>query len=297
MLDTIRNLTEIPCVNGSERQFALNLKELLTDKGLTVKVFPGNHVFFHKSNANPDTIVFTPMDSPGFTCLYKEDGIAYLTSTSKSYEKTKDFEVVINSKGIAFKTEASKYDQKAFCIKDPNILIGETFSAPAKVHYANEIFSGRFCSKFACIAILMRLMDELQNRKIGCCITAGFYSGSSAESNVMKRVGAKNAILLNSANFEEETNKPMIAIKDGKHFSSKILSDAFAAVCCENKISIQNVIFDEAISSADRIYAPEVKEILSLALPCRHRYTENETTRGTSLMLQALISFLNCLPH
>lgn len=293
MLELLHQISKIPCVNGGERHFSLFLKKYFSDKGFSVQSLPGNHIYVQKRNAKPNTIVFTPMDSPGFICLYKEDDIAYLSSSSKSFGAIKDFDSVTNEKGITYKLEESKYDKNAFCIKSKEVQIGETLSISSKIELTESKISGRFCSKFACILILIKLADFLTNPNIALCFTAGFHSGTKAECNVLKRMGAKNAILLNAAVIDEIGSDPILALKDGKHFSSKVLSDAFLASCKENGVLVQTIVFDKAITAAERTHAPLVYDILSLALPCRQLYSANENTSGTDFMLRSLTLFLN----
>ena len=293
MLDLLQQISKIPCVNGGERELSLFLKKYFITKGLSVQSFPGNHIFVKKDGTMPQTILFTPMDSPGFICLYKEDGVAYLSPTSRTLNDMKDFDSVINQSGKTFKIEESKYDKNAFCIKSKDVNIGDVLAITPNFDLKETEFAGRFSSKLACISVLIRLSEILTNPNIAFCFTAGFHSGSKAESNVMKRVGAKNAILLSPAETKENTNEPILALKDGKHFSSRILSGAFLASCKDNGISVQRVVFDKAISAAERTYAPHVKEILSLSLPCHQLYTANENNNSVDAMAEALKYFLN----
>ena len=293
MHNLLQQISKIPCVNGSEWQLALFLRELFLAKGFDVQTLPGNHVFVKMKNSSPKRIVFTPMDSPGFICLYKEDGAAYLTATSKVIDDIKDFDSVVNSNGDLFQIQESKYDKKSFCIKNESIQIGESFSILSNLKFTENQISGRFSSRIACISLLTKLAELLKNPRVGICFTSGFHSGSKAEMNVMKRIGANYAVLLNPAELDEDTAAPILAIKDGKHFSSKYLSEKFLTSCSENGVSIQKVVFDKAISAAERIYAPHVCEILSLALPCSRQYQEREKTIAAENMLRALTHFLN----
>jgi hypothetical protein len=88
--------------------------------------------------------------------------------------------------------------------------------------------------------------------------------------------------------FDENTDAPILALKDGKHFSSKNLSELFLAACAEKDIAVRKVVFDQGISAAERTYAPHVSEILSLALPCSRLYQAEEKTIATENMLFAL---------
>ena len=114
MLEQLRKISEIPCVNGGERSFSSFLENYFKQKSFAVQRLPGNHILVRKSDLKPNTVLFTPMDSPGFVCLYREDGIAYLSPTSKALDDIKDFDSVINNEGVFFKLEETKYDKSTF---------------------------------------------------------------------------------------------------------------------------------------------------------------------------------------
>ena len=293
MYKLLQQISEIPRVNGSERRIAQFLHRHFVAKGFHVQTLPGNHVFVKMKDSSPRTVVFTPMDTPGFVCLYKEDGVGYLASTSKVIGELKDFDSVVNANGDVFQIQESKYDKKSFCIKSERVQIGENFSIPSKPEVNENQIAGRFSAGIACICLLIKLADLLENPSVALCFTSGSHSGMKAEANVMKRTGATNAILLNPAEFDENTDAPILAIKDGKHFSSKNLSEHFLAACAVKDIAVRKVVFDQGISAAERTYAPHVSEILSLALPCSRLYQAEEKTIATENMLFALTHFLN----
>lgn len=293
MNELLREFSKIPCVNGGERTFSMLLSKYFSKKGFLVQKLPGNHIFIQKESTSARTVIFTPIDSPGFICLYKEGDESYLSPTSKALSTIKDFDSVVDTNGISFKVEESKYDKKSFCIKNQDAQIGEIFSVESKVLSSENGFSGRFSAKLACIFVLTKLADLLKNPSVALCFTAGYHSATRAEANVMNRTGASNAVFFNFAESDASESSPILAIKDGRHFSSKTLTEKFMTSCKNNGISIQAVVFDKAITAAERSYAPQVKEILSLALPCSQPYTDKEKVWGTEAMLQALTHFLN----
>ena len=293
MLEQLRKISEIPCVNGGERSFSSFLENYFKQKSFAVQRLPGNHILVRKSDLKPNTVLFTPMDSPGFVCLYREDGIAYLSPTSKALDDIKDFDSVINNEGVFFKLEETKYDKSTFCVKNDQIRLGESLSVSSTVSVVDSVITGRFASKYACVAMLMKLAELITNPDVAICFTAGFHSGAKAESNVLKRIGANNAILLNFADVGDSLQMPILAIKDGKHFSSDVLSNAFSESCSENGFPLRKIVFDKAISAAERIYAPHVREVLSLALPCSNLYSDREKVFAIDAMLQALTHFFN----
>ncbi len=293
MNELLREISKIACVNGGERRYSQFLKEYFTSKGFFVQRLPGNHVFVQRRKSSATTVIFTPMDSPGFICLYKEGENAYLSPTSKALSDIKDFDFVVGSEGIPYKIEESKYDKKSFCIKSNSAKIGEIFSVESSVQSSDNEFIGRFSSKLACIFLLIKLADLLQSSDVALCFTAGYHSGTRSEANVLKRIGASNAVFVNFAECDDSVSAPILAIKDGKHFSSKSLSDRFMTSCKQISITVEAAVFDQAITSAERSYAPQVGEILSLALPCSKPYTVSEKVWGIDAMLQALTHFLN----
>ena len=90
MLDFIHKISKIPSVNGSEFLLLDFLKEYFLSKGFYAYSDFGNNVTVQKSkDAKPRICLFTPMDSPGYICLYRDDEKSYLTPTSKALAEVK----------------------------------------------------------------------------------------------------------------------------------------------------------------------------------------------------------------
>ncbi len=287
MNELVKKISKIPCVNGSEFVLSDYLLEYFREKGFFTTIYPGGHILIRQQNSTPHTIVFTPMDSPGFICLYKQADIAYLSPTSKKVNDLKDIEAVFDYNGNKFSSEESNYDK----IKSKEINIGNALAISSSLKISKTCINGRFSGRFACICILMKLAEALKNPNVGICFTAGFYSNTKAESNIINRLHAKNAILLGFGVCNLSNKHPILAIKDGKHFSSPRLSELFKLCCRNNHIPFQSVVFDKAITAAERLFSPS--EILSLALPCQFELTINEKVYAAEEMLSALTVFLN----
>ena len=197
MFETIQQISKIPAVNGSEYKLSVFLKEFFSQKGFSVKTFPGNHILIQKGNCSPKTVIFTAMDTPGFIALYKENDEAFLTPTAKSVSALKDIAFVTDINGNRLKVHESKYDKKGFSIQSSSHALGSTFSISDTPNYnrENNLIFGRCTSRFACIAVLMKLMDKLNRNDVAVCFTGGFHSVTGAETNILNRVKAENAIL------------------------------------------------------------------------------------------------------
>ena len=97
MLRILKQISEIPCINGSEHLLSEFLKRRFEEKGCLVSKICGHTLFVQKatnSECNPKSVIFTPMDSPGFICLYKDNESAFITPTStliKKAEQVADF--------------------------------------------------------------------------------------------------------------------------------------------------------------------------------------------------------------
>ncbi len=293
MIDLVKEISQIPCVNGSEHGFARFLKRYFEEKGFQVSVFPGNHVLVQLTDSAPKTIVFTPMDSPGFVCLYRENDCSYLTPTSKSVEEIKDLKAVFDTDGNEHPIEESKYDKKSFCIKNKVFPLGSAFSVASPIQTSDSVIIGRFCARFACIAVVMKLAESLKNQNVGICFTAGFCSKTKAESNVMNRLQAENALLLNFA--EDEDSHPILILKDGKRFSSKAFLESIATFFENNCIPFRTRVYDNPITSAESLFSNSAKNIISFAFPCKEALSEKGEVCLSSMneTFHALSEFFN----
>ena len=232
-------------------------------------------------NSDPTTVFFTPMDHPGLICLFQEENFAYLTPTSKCIADFKDLKTVSDLEGKEYKLEESKYDKKSYCINSPSVGIGDVFTPTTPLIETKYGFSGRFCGELACIAILMKLTEALSDKNFAVCFTAGFYSKGKAECNVMNRIKAKEAILLGVANDPEDN--VILAVKDGKHFASKSLSDKITEKLQNSQISLKYAVYDQASTAAESLHSVFAEEVVSLILPCKEKYSAEESVSSKAI--------------
>jgi len=297
MLELMKIISRIPCVNGSEYELVSALTHYFEEKGLSVTTFPGNHVLVRPvpSDDIPETVIFTPLDSPGYICLYRDENGACLAATSKDGSELKEGDRVYGKRVKEATLYSSVYDEKILCIKDESAQVGDTFLAftSAPVSASGDGFCCRYCARFSCIAVLMKLAENLKNPKVAVCFTSGFHSASKSEANVMNRIGAKRAILLGYASEKNPENFPILALKDGKNFSSTLLAESFCEIGKNNRINVSRRVFDQPITAAERLFSPYAREILSLALPCKNAFSEEEWVGGAEDMLTVLTQFVN----
>ena len=290
MLDLIRQISSIPCVNGSEFLLAKYIQEYFSEKGFNVSIDNLNNVIVRKdySHPDPDVIFFTPMDSPGYVCLYFEDSEAFLTPTSAAVKDLDDVQNVTDFDGNVYSVEKSKYDEKAFFVKTSSVDLGDAFSISGILSEDEEKICGRFAARFVCVATLMKFAETCKNPNVAFCFSSGFNTSFKTESSVINQLRTKRAILLGFA--ESSTNDPILCIKDGKAFSSKNLLAEFLSSCKNSDVSVSQLVFDKSITSAERLFSPFVSEILSLAIPCKDalKNTESVSKYAPNRMLKAL---------
>ena len=79
MQNKIEMISQIPCISGSEWNLSQCVYKHFLKLGFKTTKFSGNHVLIqtHDALECPDTVIFTPMDCPGFICHYKEGDEAY----------------------------------------------------------------------------------------------------------------------------------------------------------------------------------------------------------------------------
>ena len=73
MSELFQKISTIPCVNGSEYLLAEFIKNYFEDKGFYVIRDRQSNVIVQrqKTSVPPECAFFTPMDSPGYICLYQ----------------------------------------------------------------------------------------------------------------------------------------------------------------------------------------------------------------------------------
>lgn len=293
MLDLIRQISSIPCVNGSEFLLAEYIQTYFEEKGFHVSIDSLNNVIVRKEHSPlaPDIIFFTPMDSPGYVCLYSEDSKAFLTPTSATVKELEDVENVTDFAGNLYSPEKSKYDEKSFLVKTSSVDLGNAFSISGTLSEDDEKIYGRFAARFVCVATLMKFAETCKIPSAAFCFSSGFNTSFKTETTVINQLRAKQAVLLGFA--ESDANDPILCIKDGKAFSSKDFSNVFLNSCKKSDASISQLVFDKSVTSAERLFSPFVSKILSLAIPCKNplKKTESVSKCISDKMLKALHCF------
>ncbi len=276
MLDLLKQISSLPCVNGSEFLLAKFIKDYFVQKGFWGYIDPlGNVIVKKTSDSIPSHVIFTAMDSPGFTCLYREDTLCYLTPTAASIKELKDIDTVLDYKGNRCSLLESKYDKNAFCIENSEVKLGSAFSIQNKIEIESDVITGRFAGRFACLAVLIKFAEQFSGNDIAFCFTSGFNTGYKSESTVLNRLQARNAVLLGFA--ESENSDPILCIKDGKHFSSKKLLNSVIQFSNNNKIDFNPMVSDKAISASERLFSPFTPNVLSMAIPCKNPLKTDES--------------------
>ena len=208
-------------------------------------------------------------------------------------KKIEQIDQLCDYQGRSYIPETSQYDPKAFCIRDASLAVGTVFSFPCGLEISDEVVTGWHATHLVLLALLAKLVEQIQSHEVCFCFTIGFNTPSKAEGNILSRYSIKNAIFLGVS--ENQTDRPILAQKDGKVFSSPQLSERFLKLCEKNGIDVQQVISAEALTAAERSFSPSLEQALSLALPCSNRLSEQESVRLSSAedLLSALNLFLN----
>jgi len=276
MQEILKQISEIPCVNGSEFRLSEYLKEHFDKKGFFVEVDQGRNLLIQKSkNTDPEYVLFTPMDSPGYLCLYKEGDCAYLTETSSNLKGLEAVEHVKDFRGKIHKLKKEKNRSDFLYIKSKNTTVGSAFALSGDFFIDDRYAIGWNSARYTCIATTVKLIEALENPKIAVCFTAGFNSGSKAESNVLTRTQNAKAILLGFC--EEKSDLPILLIKDGKHFASPSMNKDFMDFCHSNDFCFLSKVSNKAVTAAERTISRK-GNIISLALPCTSALSEKEAT-------------------
>lgn len=294
MLDFIQNISKTPAVNGSEFHLSDFLKEYFLSKGLYAFSDCGNNVMVQNSKeSKPRVCLFTPMDSPGYICLYRDEEKTYLTPTSKALAEVKDIDSVVDLNGKCFDVQKSDDNDKTLVIQDVSNPIGTAYLPFGQIRISKSSVEGRFSARLACISILKDLAESVENENVALCFTTGFQSGSKAECNVLNRKLFDIAVFLGFNHTEEKT--PILAIKDGKSFSSPSLCERFYDVCRDHHLMISKKVFDQSVTAAERTSPQHHTAFLSLVLPCCDPLTQKESVSISAMkdLTTALRCFLN----
>lgn len=295
MVELLKKIASIPSVNGSEYALSRALAEHFLERDYLVSIDRTNNVIVQKKRVadTPKTVFFTPMDSPGFTCLYHEKGISYLTHTAAALKDRKNVDYVIGHDLKKYPTETSKYDENEICIRSVQSLLGQCFSPSSILRFENSNVCGRFAARFFCLAILIKLAEFATDQSAAFCFTSGFHSGYKSESAVLNRYQVKNAVLLGYC--EKNEDRPIYCVKDGKSFTTPNLGYPLLLSCRDKEIPLCSAVFDQPVTAAERTFSQWLSGTVSLALPCQNALKSQERVNLNTAneMLRVLKCFLN----
>lgn len=295
MFELFQKISSIPCVNGSEYLLAEFIENFFEDKDFYVTKDRQSNVIVQrqKTSEPPECVFFTPMDSPGYICLYQENDRSYLTPTAGSVKDLKDIEFVLDYDGHSYSPIESEYDKNAFCIESKTVGLGNPFSISSSVVEQGDQLIGRFSARYASLTAMIEFALRSSDNKFAFCFTSGFNSLYKTESTILNRLKCTKSVLIGFA--ESDLTCPIICIKDGKFFSSKEFAANLQKACQQSGIQISECVFYKPVTSAERLHSSYAKNVLSFVIPCKKALKADEEVSKTTI--QNAVDTLLCIEN
>ncbi len=274
MLETILELEKHFNGSGSELPLSEFLYSFFAKRDIPCRIDRmGSVVATIKGSESKKKVMITcPLDCPSFLTLYTEKNKAFLTKIAETKFTPKEKDFVVSENGKIFSLKKSPYDEKEFYISGKDLKIGDAFRLKSEFSKSEEDFNGRYVSRYALIALLMQLSKEKPKDDLIIAFAAGFENKAKSEANIS--FAEKPDVILFLGTCESENKAPSIAIKNGKRFSDKELTDEIAKA----NPNLICTVHPNAITKADTVFFPSTAKIASISLPAKHIGEEKEST-------------------
>lgn len=268
MIDRLNNLASFMNVTASETSLAMHLFDFFQKKGLSAEIDQKGSVIVRLEGVGKEKrkiMICTPMDVPGFICLYREDFVSYLAKTCKNTSSDFKCEKLLNEKGEEFPVKESKFDKKELCIDFPNGKIGDVFRKPCYFKSDDEFIYGNFVCRYILIDLLMNLIKEKPQNDVLLCFTTGFYSFGVSEANIAYREKPDTVLMLGYS--EDDGNQMLFYVKNGKNFAPMHLFHKAGKIADKHKIKMKTKVSETEATKEASVISAFFTDVFSFGLP------------------------------
>lgn len=241
-------------VTGAEKALADQLRKELDPKGGHSAIDDTGCLFVQGNQSG--TVITAMMDVPGYLVLQKYPEKSVIVYTLFNQTDRGDGFTAIGPDGKTVKVYRDKDPDSLYYIKQKRYGIGTPVKEVDLFSRNEEEICGINAARYALLYVLCSLSANGAN----CLFASRGFSGAPVEYNFCMRHNTGSVIMLGSVESDEE--RPIVLIKNGKHFSDRgLVQKAINA-------GFTPMLSNEAVTKAQRC-ADSGVDVLTLALPYR----------------------------
>lgn len=268
--DELNALIPFQAVSGAERSFSHEIDRIAKSYGLeTERDVLGNLLVHFKSHHGPfGSMLFVPIDLPGFLNLYCDGDSAWLSPTSSHLGKDLKFERVFDEAGDGYDLQLSEDSKAPYKICGRKFELGESFGLANQFSKTDERICGYGVARFALIYSALSALSKMK-RDSAVCFTVSFHSLAKSESILMSKYRPSFGIFLGFC--ECQGQDPLLLLKDGKFFPRKRSLER------ASHLDLRPFVAKEPVTKAETVLYPYDFDLISIALPCSHPLSPQES--------------------
>ncbi len=268
MINRLNFLASFMNVTAAENELKKHLFDFFLKKGFVVETDRNGCVIVRikgTSDRKKKIMICTPMDIPGYICLYREKTTSYLTKTCKNSKIEVEDRSLFNEKGQSFSVKESRFDKNEICIDNPNGGIGDVFRPLPHFESDEEYIYGKNVCRYILMDLLMNIADKKPKNDILLCFTTGFYSLGVSEANIAFREKPDTVFMLGFS--EDDASLPLFFVKNGKNFAPDHLFQETKGISENLKIDIKAKVSETEATKESSVISAFFTEVFSLGLP------------------------------
>ena len=260
LLSLCRALAQLDSVTGCEKETAEFLEKILAAKGLFCRTDSLDDLIVRKEDSPAETLIFVPMDLPGFLAVPEEKKTRLLPLGNPDLKTVKGMTVTLSGvASLPVLSDEEKDPKGTDLYLDHPSKLGEICRINCECSEKDGAFSGRFVSGYLLLSLAMEFAAERLRPGTAVVFLAQSRQGNAAfAGNVALREKPKRAWLLSAA--EEKEDKPVLAVRAGRHFSHPALIDAFSERAANAELPFKKAVLSEG--------DPQGQAVSASGVPC-----------------------------
>ncbi len=241
-------------VTGAETGLSNRLQEEFASEGILPKTDDLGCLYVPgKKN---DLLFTAMMDVPGYLLLQKYPKKSILISTLATPEDRGTQFTAIDPEGKTVSVRRKDEAGALYYIQKKEYKIGSVFKEKTEISEKDGVLHGRDLTRY----VLLYCLKKLAETDHSCLFASQGYSNAPTEYNFAMRNGTKRMIFLGAVESKED--KPLVLIRNGKHFSDPALIES------AEKAGFVPYLSEFAVTKSQAC-ADSGAKVVTLALPYR----------------------------